>query len=59
MFLFKNKTNKQTNKKPREKEGQTSLFWRLVPVRAGRIKGKAQEDEYGGNIIYLCMKIEK
>jgi hypothetical protein len=31
----------------------------LTPVRLGKMKGKILGDEYGGNIMYSFMKIEK
>jgi hypothetical protein len=40
------------------KECKTGSVWRLVPVGWGRIKGKGVGGEYGGNIMYTCMKMK-
>jgi hypothetical protein len=51
--------------KSREQEGKIGPICRLVPVGSGRIyrKGEytlySEKTEYSGNIIYLCMKMEK
>jgi hypothetical protein len=31
----------------------------LAPVREERYKERAKESEYGGDIMYSCMKVEK
>jgi hypothetical protein len=42
-----------------KQEGKTDLVWGLVPVGCGECKERVQEGEYGGNIMYSCMKMEK
>jgi hypothetical protein len=45
--------------KNREHEGKTGLVWGLAPVGGGRYKERMWEGEYGRNILYSCMKMEK
>jgi hypothetical protein len=49
MYFFKN----------REQEGKTSPIWDLVAVKGERIKEKGIGGEYGRNIMYSHMKMEK
>jgi hypothetical protein len=39
--------------------GKTGPVWGLAPVGGRRIKGKGVGGEYGGNVMYSCMKMEK
>jgi hypothetical protein len=44
----------------KDRKVKTGLVWGLVPVGERRIyREVVKEEEYGGNIMYSCMKIEK
>jgi hypothetical protein len=40
-------------------QGKTGPVWGLVPVGGGGYKERVTEDEYDGNTMYSCMKMEK
>jgi hypothetical protein len=40
-------------------EGKTHPVWGLLPVGQGGYKERVKKGEYGGNIFYSCMKMEK
>jgi hypothetical protein len=40
-------------------EGKTNPVWRWVPVGWGGHKERVKDSEYGGCILYACMKIEQ
>jgi hypothetical protein len=42
-----------------ERKGKTGSVWGLAPVGRRRIQGKGEEGEYGRNIIYSYLKVEK
>jgi hypothetical protein len=45
--------------KNRGLEGKTGPVWGLVSVRGRGYKERMQENKYGGNVMYLCMKMKK
>jgi hypothetical protein len=49
MSFFKNKGQ----------EGKTVPAWGLVPVGGEGYREGVKEDEYGGDAMYSCMKMEK
>jgi hypothetical protein len=40
-------------------EGKTGSVWGLAPVGGGGYQERVWEGEYGGNIMYSCMKMGK
>jgi hypothetical protein len=40
-------------------KGKTGSVWRLVAVGGGGYKERVEEGEYGGNVMYSCIKMEK
>jgi hypothetical protein len=40
-------------------EDKIGPVWGLIPVGGGMIQGKGVGGEYGRNIMYSCMKMEK
>jgi hypothetical protein len=49
MSLFKNE----------RQEVKTDPVWELAPLWRGKIQERVKESEYGGNMMYSCLKIEK
>jgi hypothetical protein len=52
-------TQKECRFPKTEQEGKTGPVWELGPVGGGGYKERGKKGEYGGNIVYSSMKMEK
>jgi hypothetical protein len=55
LYSYLEQTKMSLFYKNKVQEGKTGPVWELVPVGGGRYK----EGEYGGNIMYTCVKMAK
>jgi hypothetical protein len=45
--------------KTENRKAKQVLSGRFIPLGEGRIKERVKEAEYGGNVTYSCMKMQK
>jgi hypothetical protein len=59
LYSYLKQTKMSLSYKNREQEGKTGPVWGVGMSRGGRYKERVWEGEYGRNIMYSWMKMEK